>query len=67
MENDRQVRTYQQQLLFENILAQEALAASKIEEYKKYLRISGENAKSGMTNEEIDMVYHRAQVAAEKL
>ena len=67
MATDREMRKYQEEMLYENLLAQEALAANKIDEYKKYLRISNAKTRSGMTAEEIDAVHKRAQFSAQEL
>jgi len=67
MAADREMRKFQEDMLFENFLAQEVMQANKDEQYKRYLRINSERFKSGMTAEEIEAVQKRAQTAATEL
>jgi len=67
MATDREMRKFQEEVLFENFLAQEVLIAKKHEQYMKYLQITSERAKSGMTAEEIEAVYKRAVASATTL
>jgi hypothetical protein len=64
MATDREMRKHQEEMLFENFLAQEMLAANKTDQYKKYLKLANNKAKSGMTAEEIDAVHQRAKESA---
>jgi len=67
MSTDREMRKFQEEILFENFLAQAVLKEEKIDQYKKYLKITNERARSGMTAEEIDAVQKRAEASAAEL
>ena len=64
---DREKKEHQEQMLFENFLAQEVLSKKSPEVYQRYLRISSQRFKSGMSAEEIEAVQKRAEEASKDL
>jgi len=67
MATDREMRKFQEEILFENFLAQEVIVKEKVNQYMKYLKITNERARSGMTAEKIDAVKKRAEMSAAEL
>ena len=64
---EREKKVEQQNALFENYLAQEALSLGKIDEYKKYITALGYKLQNGMYADEIDAVMKRAKDTANDL
>lgn len=64
---DREMRKYQEELLFENFLTKEMLEAKKQDALIRYLSVSSARTKSGMTAEEIEAIAKRAKDSAEAL
>ena len=64
---DREKKEHQEQMLFENFLAQAVLAKQGTDVYQRYLRISSQRFKSGMSAEEIEAVQKRAEEASKDL
>ncbi|MCL2223864.1 MAG: hypothetical protein FWB96_02725 [Defluviitaleaceae bacterium] len=66
MANEREMKKWQEDSLFENIFAQEMLAANKLNGYMQYLAVTNAKAMNGMTADEIDAVKKRAEETAKK-
>jgi len=64
---DREIRSVQEDRLYENIFALEMLNTGKTDHLKTYLIMMGEKAKNGMTSDEVDAVRERAKNAANEM
>jgi hypothetical protein len=63
MANEREIKTNQEDRLFDNFLSQKLLKEGKTDKLSSYLSMMGEKAQSGMTAEEIDAVRERVNRA----
>jgi hypothetical protein len=63
MSTEREMKKQQEEVLFENVLAQEFLANNKAQELASHLGMTELRLQSGMTAEEIDAVTKRAKEA----
>jgi hypothetical protein len=64
---DRESKEKQEERLFENCLTLECIANGKMDALKPYLEMANLRIKSGMTQNEIELVQARAKEASEKL
>jgi len=63
---DREMKTHQQDILFEKTLAQELLERKLYDKFQEYLDITIASAVNGMNKDEVDAVRKRAREAAKR-
>lgn len=63
MASEREIREKQEEQLFDNCLAQEFLKNGRTDELRTYLKTTNLRLKSGMADNEIELVEERAKKA----
>ncbi|MCL1877675.1 MAG: hypothetical protein FWF80_02340 [Defluviitaleaceae bacterium] len=66
MTSEREMKKYQEEMLFDNILSREFLEHGKPQALVSHLEMSAFRLQNGMTAEEIDAVTMRAKKAYER-